>query len=126
MVRGDPSLLDRVVANLLSNALKYAPAPTPVDVAVRREGGRVHLAVRDAGIGLEPEELAGLGRRYGRARGVAERGIPGEGLGLYLARAAVEAHGGRLWAESAGRDRGATLHVLLPARAAPPAGAPAG
>jgi signal transduction histidine kinase len=112
--RWDPVGLDRVADNLLSNALKYSSPDAPVAVAVRRRGGTVELSVRDAGIGLERDEIARLFRRYQRARGAIESAVAGTGLGLYVARAMVEAHGGRIWAESPGRGGGTTVHVLLP------------
>ena len=110
----DPLMLDRVIANLLSNALKYSPEDSPVEVAMEVESDQIHLSVRDFGIGLDSEDLASLFRRYGRARGASRQGIQGLGLGLYLSHGIVDAHGGRLWAESAGLGRGTTMHLLLP------------
>jgi signal transduction histidine kinase len=112
--RWDPVGLDRVADNLLSNALKYSSPDAPVAVVVRSRGDTVELSVRDAGIGLERDEIARLFRRYQRARGAIESAVAGTGLGLYFARAMVEAHGGRIWAESPGRGGGTTVHVLLP------------
>lgn len=110
----DSHLLDRLVSNLLDNALKYAPAETPVEVVIRADGRSVHLSVRDRGIGLSSDEAAGLFQRYRRARSPVEQGIPGLGLGLYLCRGIVEAHGGRIWADSPGQNKGSTFHVTLP------------
>ena len=118
----DPDLLERVVANLLSNAVKYSTGSTPIDVTVRRAGSQVRLSVRDRGIGLTPDEQAGLFRRYARTGRAVARGIEGAGLGLYLSRGIVEAHGGQIWAESAGPDRGTTIHVALPRAVAAPNG----
>jgi signal transduction histidine kinase len=108
----DPAALDQVVANLLSNALKYSEAE--VDVVVRADPRSVQLTVQDRGIGLAPDEVAGLFRRYGRARSATEREIGGLGLGLYIVRGIVEAHGGRVWAESPGPGQGTSVHALLP------------
>jgi signal transduction histidine kinase len=113
-VEVDAELLDRVVSNLLSNAIKYSPPDSPIQLALSADGSAVHLAIQDHGIGLAPDEINGLFQRYSRAHGAVERGVEGVGLGLYLSRRFVEAHGGRIWAESAGRGRGATVHVLLP------------
>jgi signal transduction histidine kinase len=110
----DPVAIEQVVGNLLSNALKYAEAPTPIDVVVQAEAGTVQLTVQDQGIGLAAEEVAGLFRRYGRARSAVDREIGGLGLGLYIVRGLVEAHGGRVWAESPGPGRGTSISVLLP------------
>jgi signal transduction histidine kinase len=118
----DRVALDRVITNLLSNAVKYSPPTSPIDIAVRVDAGAVEVSVRDSGIGLDADELTGLFERYGRSRGARERQIPGVGLGLYLSRGIVRALAGRLWAESAGRDLGTTMHMWLPRwAAAPPA-----
>ena len=112
----DRSLLERVIANLLSNAAKYSGSSSPIEVTVRNEQAAVHLAVRDQGIGLAPDELGQLFQRYGRTRRARERGTEGAGLGLYVSRGIVEAHGGRIWAESAGPGHGTIVHFLLPPR----------
>jgi signal transduction histidine kinase len=116
----DAAMLNRVIENLLSNALKYSPEESPVDVVVAASADRIDLSVRDYGIGLDVEDLAWLFRRYGRGRGATQRGIQGLGLGLYLSYGIVEAHGGRLWAESAGVGHGTTMHVRLPRSTPPP------
>jgi signal transduction histidine kinase len=116
----ESTALERVIGNLLSNAVKYSPAERPIDVAVRGDAETVQLSVRDRGIGLAADELPRLFRRYGRTHAATDRGIAGLGLGLYLSRGIVEAHGGRIWAESPGPGRGTTMHVFLP-RTAPPA-----
>lgn len=110
----DPAVIRRVLTNLISNALKYSDRESPVEITGRAEDGFAALRVTDHGIGLLPEEMAGLFQRYGRADGGKERGIPGLGLGLYASRGLVEAHGGRIWMESAGRDLGTTACVELP------------
>lgn len=117
----DPTMLHRVLSNLLSNAVKYSPAETPVEVTVTSDPGTdtVTVAVRDYGLGLAADEIAGLFRRYGRARGAVDRGIQGLGLGLYLSHGIIEAHGGRIWTESEGPGRGTTMRVRLP-RSVPP------
>lgn len=79
----------------------------------------MELRVTDQGIGLTAEELPLLFRRYGRAPGAFAQGVPGLGLGLYLCRAIIERHGGRIWAVSPGRGQGTTIHVLLPRHLAP-------
>jgi len=114
----DAAFVERVITNLLSNAIKYSPPGMPVDAIVWNEGEAVHLAVRDRGMGLAPDELVRLFQRYARSRGAVQQGTQGLGLGLYLSKGIIEAHGGRIWAESPGRNQGTTLHVLLP-RSAP-------
>ena len=95
---------------------KYAPPPTPVRVTLALEEVSVHLRVQDEGIGIADDEAPLLFQRYRRTDAARAHGIAGSGLGLYLCRAIVAAHGGRIWAESPGPAAGTTVHVLLPQR----------
>lgn len=115
MVHGDPDRLHQVVANLLSNAVKFSGQGAPVRIATSAADHEVELVVRDEGIGVEPADIPLLFERFVRITqpGDQER-IPGTGLGLYIARSIVEAHHGRIWAESQ-PGRGSAFHVALPA-----------
>jgi signal transduction histidine kinase len=108
----DGAALERVISNVLSNALKYSPAGTPIDISLLCDGERVCLCVRDRGMGVAPEDLTRIFERYTRAQ--TARTVAGEGLGLYIAQGIVQAHGGRIWAESAGVGRGTTIQLCLP------------
>jgi signal transduction histidine kinase len=110
----DTPLLRRVFRNLCSNALKYSAGDQSVRIVATVEDDSIRLAVIDQGIGLEPHEVERLFERYSRADGARDRGIPGAGLGLYAARGIVRAHGGDIWLESDGRDKGTTAHLKLP------------
>ena len=108
----DEQRLRQVLMNLLSNALKYSPEGSTVTVSVSAEERGAMLAVRDKGIGLEGAELAKVfGRGY---RTEAARSVIGGGLGLYFSNGIIEALGGRMWAESRGRDRGSAFCFALP------------
>lgn len=101
--------------NLVSNALKYSPPSSPVRSAVARVGDEVVTSVSDRGEGIPAEELPKIfGRNY---RSERTRNVEGTGLGLYIARLLVEAHRGRISAESAGGE-GSTFRFTIPA--APP------
>lgn len=104
----------QVLSNLLSNALRYTPAGGQVELAVDRQGDTVVFRVRDTGIGIAPEHLPHLFERFYRADKSRSRAAGGSGIGLTIARALVEAMGGRIWAESPGLDRGATFFFTLP------------
>jgi len=106
--------LEQVVTNLLSNAIKYG-AGKPIDIHVRQDGGTARLTVADQGIGISPEDSARIFGRFERA--VPLRHYGGMGLGLYIARQIVDAHGGSIVVSSA-PGRGSTFTVVLPLSAA--------
>ncbi|WP_437603111.1 PAS domain S-box protein [Sorangium sp. So ce590] len=97
----DPGRLEQVLTNLLSNAAKYGAPETPIRIEVERRSGEVLVAVENEGKGIAPDELPRLFARYYRTREAKAGGAAGLGLGLYIVRGLVEAHGGRIWAESA-------------------------
>ncbi|MDM7832317.1 sensor histidine kinase [Cellulomonas edaphi] len=113
-VPGDATRLEQVLANLVSNAVKFTPRGGWVDVRVERapEGG-ARVAVSDTGIGIAPDELDGLATRFFRASSATQRAIPGVGLGLSIAKAVVEAHGGELTVTSRVGE-GTTFTFTLP------------
>jgi NtrC-family two-component system sensor histidine kinase KinB len=107
----DAERIERVVANLLSNALKYSPPRSPVQVTLGRGDGEVIVAVVDHGVGIPNDQLPLLFQRFVRIdRNAEPRGL---GLGLYIVRLIVEAHGGRVWAESE-VGHGSTMSFALP------------
>lgn len=116
----DSAALEQVVANLLSNAVKFSPADSPIDVEITGRGDEVELAVRDRGVGVRAEDIETVFRRFGRLRQAREAGVQGHGLGLYLSRGIVEAHGGRISVESKGSGTGSVFRVVLPRHPVPP------
>ncbi|HEY3449991.1 MAG TPA: PAS domain S-box protein [Myxococcales bacterium] len=120
----DPERLERALVNLLTNALKYSPRDFPVLVRARRSGTEAVVSVADRGVGIPAEELGCVFDRFFRAR--TGRKADGVGLGLYIARLIVEAHGGRIWAESQ-EGRGSTFSFSVSLHLSPGAlGAPGG
>ena len=111
--RWDADRIRQVVDNLLSNALKYAPSG-PIRVTLTSEADRAVLAISDQGLGLSAEDRANLFQRYFRSPQVVERRLEGSGLGLYICRGIVEAHGGTISADSDGPGLGTTMTVRLP------------
>jgi PAS domain S-box-containing protein len=108
----DYDRLERIVTNLLSNALKYSEPDTPVQVRVGRADDSVLVSVTDHGRGILPDDLPHVFQRFYRSKG--ERRAEGIGLGLYITRLMVEAHGGRIWVESE-VGTGSTFSFTLPA-----------
>ena len=111
--------IERVIVNLLTNALKFSPPDRPILVQVFQQAAHAIITITDQGIGIAPEDLAHLFEKHYRAQTVGQ--IAGNGLGLYSSRLIVEAHGGRLWAEST-LGTGSTFTVTLPRPAAARAG----
>jgi signal transduction histidine kinase len=110
-VLADAGLIERVVGNLLGNALKYSTADRPVVVAVTAGAQEVVVAVKDRGAGIPAESLPHLFERYYRDRKVQQ--VEGLGLGLYISRLIMEEHGGHIWAESH-LGQGSTFTFTLP------------
>jgi signal transduction histidine kinase len=110
--RADRNRLEQVLANLLSNALKFTPPAGRVEVGARHEGPDVLFWVADGGPGIAPEELPHVFERFWHTRD--RSAAAGTGLGLAIAKGIVEAHGGRIWVES-GRDQGSRFSFTVPA-----------
>jgi signal transduction histidine kinase len=114
MVRADTDRALQVLTNLLGNALRYTPAPGEVTIAAARDGGGVLFSVSDTGAGLAAEDLTRVFERFYRVDKSRSRAAGGSGVGLAIARALVEAMGGRIWATSPGLGRGTTFSFMLP------------
>lgn len=110
-VLADARLLERVVENLLGNAVKYSKPAAPIVIAADRTTAEAVVRVRDCGIGVPEAERAHIFEPFYRARNVES--LEGSGLGLYLSRQLVERHGGRLWLEQSD-DTGSTFAFTLP------------
>lgn len=96
-VLADRDMVVQVLTNLVSNAVKYSPATTPVDVSVRANGNGVQVSVRDHGVGMSEQDAARLFEKFFRADGPEVRLTGGTGLGLYITKKLVEMQGGRIW-----------------------------
>jgi len=105
----DRARILQALENLVGNALKFVPREGEVVVVARRDPSEIVFEVRDSGPGIEPHQLEHIFERYWKAGGGA-----GSGLGLYIAKAIVDAHGGRIWATSNG---GTTMAFALPVAA---------
>jgi two-component system, OmpR family, sensor histidine kinase VicK len=118
-VQADDNRIRQVFSNLLDNAVKHSPPSSPVAVRMELDENAVVVHVSDEGPGLPAGELERIFERFVRGRGT---NVAGTGLGLHICRQIVEAHHGRIWAESA-EGRGATFTVQLPLVSAKSAGA---
>lgn len=103
----------QVLSNLVTNAAKYGDPGTPVEVCVALVEGKVQVTVTNEGPGISQDEIPKLFSRFARTRAAQGSGVPGLGLGLYICRGVVEAHGGRLWVDSVPGEK-THFHFTLP------------
>ncbi len=114
IIVGDEKRLRHVIDNLVSNAIKYSPNGGTITIGGRASEGQVQVFVRDEGIGLSPADAELIFDRFYRADNAVKHGAPGTGLGLYLVRAIIEAHGGHIWATPHKGQSGTTFTFTLP------------
>ena len=125
-VSGDPGRLQQCLWNLLSNAIKFTPKGGSVHVTLQPRVNRgVEVSVVDNGEGIAPEFLPHVFERFRQADASTTRQHGGLGLGLSIVKHLVELHGGKVWAESPGKGRGASFFIELPMRARRPQAIPA-
>ena len=125
-VMTDGARIVQVLNNLISNAARHSPESSPIEVAAVRDGVHVAISVTDKGRGVPPDRLPHLFRKHARAgSGDQERGLGAAGLGLAICKGLVEAHGGRISAESGGVGQGTRFTFTLPVAEEASAVAPA-
>ncbi|GEM_PF-3006813 len=112
-VRADPNRLNQVLSNLLTNCIKYCPQGTKIRVLARRRGGGTCFYVRDEGPGIPESQLAQLFQLFFRADTAVSKTVTGTGIGLYVSKMIVEAHGGRIGVTSQ-EGKYTTVHFWLP------------
>jgi len=103
-----------VLGSLLDNAIKFSPRGTEVRVRAYAEGEVVVIAIQDHGIGIPHDKINQIFEPFFQIDGSTTRRFGGFGVDLAICHALVAAHGGRIWAESAGQDQGSTFYVALP------------
>ncbi|HEY3064086.1 MAG TPA: ATP-binding protein [Chloroflexota bacterium] len=113
-IQADERKVKQVMFNLLSNAVKFTPDGGQVRVIARAEDGHLHVAVRDTGIGIAPQDRARIFEEFQQVGPGILRAREGTGLGLTLSRRFVELHGGQLWVEDSAPGQGSTFTFTLP------------
>ncbi len=113
-IMADEDRITQVLVNLVANAIQYTPEGGDVTISAARHENEIHISVKDTGIGIPPEFLANLFTRFYRVDKSRSRNAGGgSGIGLTIAKHLVEAHGGRIWAESTGEGQGSTFSFSL-------------
>ncbi|MBI2304813.1 MAG: response regulator [Chloroflexi bacterium] len=119
LVMASRQRITQVLANLLGNAAKFSPLTAPIDVEVEHDAAYITVLVRDYGRGIAKEKQPQLFKKFSQVH--EDRGrMGGSGLGLAIAKGIVEAHGGRIWAESGGEGAGSTFSFTMPVAAEAP------
>ena len=116
-VVADPKRLQQVMYNLLGNAFKFTDKGGRISVEAKRDGAHAIVSVADNGAGLEADGIARLFEPFSQVHDPMEKTNAGTGLGLYICRGIVEGHGGRIWAESEGKGKGARFAFTIPLEA---------
>jgi signal transduction histidine kinase len=110
-LKGDRNRIKQILVNVLSNACKFTEKGT-VELVARRDGDKIHIAVKDTGVGISPEDHDAVFESFKQTHSGLRQG-GGTGLGMPISRSLAEAHGGRLWFESKLAE-GSTFYVELP------------
>jgi signal transduction histidine kinase len=114
-VKADPDKLKQVLMNTVDNSVKYTEKGSiAVSVAKDEADDSIVFKVSDTGVGIEADVIPKLFQKFSRANNANEANIHGTGLGLYIARDIMNAHGGRIWAESEGVGKGSQFYVEIP------------
>jgi len=114
MVNADTGKLSQIISNIIDNAAKYTPTGA-IHVSMEEGDSVVRLIIRDTGVGIPAETIPKLFEKFVRADDAGKVNYSGTGLGLYVAKQMVEAHKGKIWAESEGAGKGSSFFVELPA-----------
>ena len=109
----DPRRTRQVLRNLVENAIKYSPGGAAITISLRPRRKDLLVSVADQGIGIEPHQMERIFDRFYQVDSASTRKVGGSGLGLSICKAIVEAHGGRIWAESRAGE-GSTFYFTLP------------
>ncbi len=113
IISADPDRLVQVISNLVSNAVKYSPDGGAVTITTGARDSQVHVAVRDQGLGIAPENMSKVFGRYERFESNRTSKVVGTGLGLAISRQIIELHGGKIWVESK-LGEGSTFQFTVP------------
>jgi len=110
----EEKMREHVIRNLIDNAVRYTPTGK-ITIELSREGNTIRFSVKDSGVGITPEDMARLFTEGGHGKDSIKVNVHSTGYGLFIAKQIVEAHGGKIWAESEGAGKGSRFVAELPA-----------
>jgi signal transduction histidine kinase len=112
-VKGNERHLERVFVNLISNAVKYSPKDSKINIHLSKKGKNAIISVEDSGVGIAKGEQEKVFDRFYRTSNQKKDSLSGFGLGLYIVREIVLSHGGKIWVESQ-KGKGSTFYFTIP------------
>ena len=115
IISGDAAELQTALTNLFDNAVKYSGDAPKISMRVKNTGDKkVQIFIKDNGIGIAQRDLKRIFKRFYRVANLATQGKKGTGLGLFIVKSIIEKHGGKIFVESKGEEKGSTFIVQLP------------
>jgi len=115
IVLADKQKVSEIISQVLDNAITYTPGGS-ITVSVAAKHSDAIITIKDTGIGIDEEDLQEMFQKFKRGKNANEVSVHGSGLGLYVAHQMLEAQGGKIWVESAGKNKGSTFYIALPLR----------
>jgi signal transduction histidine kinase len=112
MINADRGKIKQIIGNVIDNSIKYTPQGS-LSVSLDEDKGKALITIADTGVGIPAGTIPKLFQKFTRAENANETNIIGTGLGLYVAKQMIEAHKGRIWAESEGEGKGAQFYIEL-------------
>jgi signal transduction histidine kinase len=112
-IKADKDKFKQVIVNTIDNSVKYTPQGS-ITISLEKNDKNIRFVVSDTGVGINPKTMPKLFKKFSRADNASDANIHGTGLGLFIAKEILTAHGGKMWAESEGEGKGSQFYIELP------------
>jgi signal transduction histidine kinase len=112
-IKADVDKFKQVIVNTIDNSVKYTPQGS-ITISLEKNDKNIRFVVSDTGVGINPKTMPKLFKKFSRADNASDANIHGTGLGLFIAKEILTAHGGHMWAESEGEGKGSQFYIEIP------------